>query len=481
MMALLFNGDESRELVVGLASVCLVVLVVLGMYLRRKLVTQYGIDLNLSCCDKGTVKSSNESSTLGEAFSVSEMESSSDSDEEVLNKFKNSMNFRQNSSNNNNNNNNDHHHFNIESRTAREVEDEEASSASSCCSTTTEDGIRNRERRFKHPVDSFPEHECVVVMGEEPVFDMSDKRTGEHGAGALQVSLAYDQPTRNLTLHVLQATDMPPPPAHIQVRAVLLSHKKQRYKSKSRQGENPQFMESFLFHKISFEELDKLGIRLRVYYWGRLRRPRLIGETCIFFAHVNLNLESNMWLMLEPPSRHSGGSTACAQVSKWSPGPDVLSVARSESTSSSVSLRHGLAELMLGLAYSGTTGRLTVEVIKGSHFRDWAVSRAPDTYVKLSLVSSSGHELIHSKTSVRRAQPHPLFKEKFIYQVALFQLADVTLMVSVYCRRPIKRKEMLGWICLGHSSSGEEELSHWQDMCQVRGEQVSRWHVLIEA
>lgn len=68
--ATIILGDESRELVVGLASVCLVVLVVLGMYLRRKLVTQYGIDLNLSCCDKGTVKSSNESSTLGEHYFV---------------------------------------------------------------------------------------------------------------------------------------------------------------------------------------------------------------------------------------------------------------------------------------------------------------------------------------------------------------------------------------------------------------------------
>lgn len=133
-------------------------------------------------------------------------------------------------------------------------------------------------------------------MGEEPVFDMSDKRTGEHGAGALQVSLAYDQPTRNLTLHVLQATDMPPPPAHIQVcfnqmftksgsiqrshfifvilclsqvRAVLLSHKKQRYKSKSRQGENPQFMESFLFHKISFGKCFYFyGIQFNFKFFG---------------------------------------------------------------------------------------------------------------------------------------------------------------------------------------------------------------------
>lgn len=45
------------------------------------------------------------------------------------------------------------------------------------------------------------------------------------------------------------------------------------------------------------------------------------------------------------------------------------------------------------------------------------MNRAPDTYVKLSLVSSSGQEMARSKTSVRRGQPNPLFKETFMFQV----------------------------------------------------------------
>lgn len=46
-----------------------------------------------------------------------------------------------------------------------------------------------------------------------------------------------------------------------------------------------------------------------------------------------------------------------------------------------------------------------------------ANTRAPDTYVKLVLMSSSGQEIAHSKTSVRRGQPNPLFKETFMFQV----------------------------------------------------------------
>ena len=34
---------------------------------------------------------------------------------------------------------------------------------------------------------------------------------------------------------------------------------------------------------------------------------------------------------------------------------------------------------------------------------------------------------------------------------------------------------------LGYNNSGEEELSHWTDMRETRGEQVCRWHMLLEA
>ncbi|KAF2982255.1 hypothetical protein EK904_008821 [Melospiza melodia maxima] len=47
--------------------------------------------------------------------------------------------------------------------------------------------------------------------------------------------------------------------------------------------------------------------------------------------------------------------------------------------------------------------------------------------------------------------------------------------------RSLKRKEMLGWISLGHSSSGEEEQSHWQEMREAQGTQVCRWHTLLES
>ena len=40
-----------------------------------------------------------------------------------------------------------------------------------------------------------------------------------------------------------------------------------------------------------------------------------------------------------------------------------------------------------------------------------------DSYVRIALMSSSGFEMTKSKTSVRRGQPNPTFKETFIFQV----------------------------------------------------------------
>jgi len=79
------------------------------------------------------------------------------------------------------------------------------------------------------------------------------------------------------------------------------------------------------------------------------------------------------------------------------------------------------------------------------------VVRGADTYTKLTLMSPNGQEITHSKTSVRRGQPNPLYKETFMFQVAEAQLPEVTLMVSVFYNRNIKRKEMIGWFSLGNT------------------------------
>jgi len=56
---------------------------------------------------------------------------------------------------------------------------------------------------------------------------------------------------------------------------------------------------SFLLHRVNPEEVNSMALRVRVYGCERMRRERLIGETIISFASIDLELESNLWLLLE--------------------------------------------------------------------------------------------------------------------------------------------------------------------------------------
>ncbi|CAG4986402.1 unnamed protein product [Colias eurytheme] len=331
---------------------------------------------------------------------------------------------------------------------------------------------------------------------------------GESGSsserGSVELTLLYDAPVRSMTVHVLQARSLPLRTQgqilQSQVRIVLLPLKKQKYKSKIRNGENPQYMESFVLHKINPEDVHGLGLRIRIYGCERMRRQRLLGEASVSFATLNFELENSLWLQLMPRQHHHHQTSL--QLPKLDPNQSITgvlaspssittvmspanngeacSLARSDSASSCCSTRSA-PELLLGLQYNPTTGHLSVEIIKGTHFRKLSPNKAPDTYVKLCLISSLGMEMGRCKSTTRRAQSNPLYKEVFIFQVALFQLSEVTLMVSVWWRRSVKRNEMVGWFSLGHSSSGREEERHWHELCERQGEQVQRWHVLLDS
>ncbi|KAM9777660.1 synaptotagmin-16 [Neosynchiropus ocellatus] len=296
--------------------------------------------------------------------------------------------------------------------------------------------------------------------------------------GELVVSLEYWHDSEKLQVTVVWARNVPTKARSgvdtWQVHLVLLPSKKQRHKTSVQKGSQLHFNETFRFSRLEPSQLSMSAVRFRLYALeGRMSRERMMGEKILRLDRLDSKGgKSEMTLILEP---RSNLKSMDSQLS-------LSTVSRSDSASSTQSLTHGGSpELLMGLTYSATTGRLSVELIKGSHFRNLAVNKPPDTYARLVLLNPSGQEMSRCKTSLRRGQPNPVYKETFIFQVALFQLSDVTLLVSVYSRRSMKRKEMVGWVALGQNSSGEEELLHWQDMKEARGQQVSRWHVLLEA
>uniref|UniRef100_A0A8C9RPQ2 C2 domain-containing protein n=1 Tax=Scleropages formosus TaxID=113540 RepID=A0A8C9RPQ2_SCLFO len=282
------------------------------------------------------------------------------------------------------------------------------------------------------------------------------------------------------------------------VRVVLLPSRRRRHKTSMQQGSVLCFRETFRFSRLDPSELGRSTLRFRLYAVNHAAQESLVSQGLLHLDGLSLQGKMEAVVVLEPSSNikvHSDFSlhNAPPQLKPCTSGTNIIS--------SNQFLSHGMGpKLLLGLAYNAITGRLSVELIKGCHFCSPGINRPPGklaacvhecifryvdinehTYGKLTLLDSVGQEISRCKSSMRRGQPHPVYKETFVFQVALFQLSDVTLLVSIYNRRSMKRKELLGWVSLGQNSSGHEEQLHWQGMKESQGQQVCRWYVLQES
>ncbi|XP_038123532.1 synaptotagmin-14b isoform X3 [Cyprinodon tularosa] len=310
--------------------------------------------------------------------------------------------------------------------------------------------------------------------------------------GTLDVAFEYDSTEQWLAVTVTAATDIPAlkQTGNIawQVHLVLLPTKKQRAKTGVQKGPCPVFTETFKFSRVEQEALGDYAVRFRLYSIRRMKKEKVLGEKVFYLTKLNLQGKIALPVTLEPGSELTG----CGSLVSVSRSAGALSYRSTEDSS--------LPEILLGLLYNSATGQLSAEVIQGSHFKTTASDKPVsglfccvkhfvggqlyimrDTYVKLTMLDSKGKEMSKRKTAVCRGQPNPTYKETFVFQVALFQLSEVSLVLSVFCRRSSMRpRERLGWVSLGHSSTTEEQQAHWTEMREAEGQQVCHWHTLTD-
>ncbi|XP_037541839.1 synaptotagmin-14 [Nematolebias whitei] len=310
--------------------------------------------------------------------------------------------------------------------------------------------------------------------------------------GTLDVAFEYDSSEQWLAVTVTAATDIPAlkQTGNIwwQVHLVLLPTKKQRAKTGVQKGPCPVFTETFKFSRVEQEALADHAVRFRLYSIRRMKKEKVLGEKVFYLTKLNLQGKMALPVTLEPGSELTG----CGSLVSVSRSAGALSYRSTEDTS--------LPEILLGLIYNSATGQLSAEVIQGSHFKTTASDKPVndlfccvkhfvggqlyvmrDTYVKLTMLDSKGKEMSKRKTAVCRGQPNPTYKETFVFQVALFQLSEVSLVVTVFCRRSsMKPREKLGWVSLGNNSTSEEQQTHWTEMREAEGQQVCHWHTLTD-
>lgn len=386
-------------------------------------------------------------------------------------------------------------HYNHYENNSIHSNDTSSSSNSSC-------GHRHAERtktlnEFGHALNICDNHIDPIGQFNQPDLVEQEECTNN----ILHVTHAYNPTTRKLKIRIVKADFVPMKTnqecdQRCYVKLILLPAKRQKFKTTIKScASNPiEFDELFTFNRVAPETIMTLSIKYLFYLVNSESKHRNVGEAVIPFENRKpMQQEDNLIVYLDslnvnsasslqynynviPSQRTSKPITANVNVNESL--SDVSSICRSDSAESHHSLQLNLPELLIGLAYNATTGRLQVAIVKGSQFKAKS-NKPPDTYVKCTLLSSAGHEIGRNKTTVKRSSPNPVYKQTFAFQVALFQLPDVSLMISVYNKKSMNRKEMIGWFSLGCNSSGEEENSHWNEMRDSKGEQVSEFLLLF--
>ncbi|XP_037099916.1 synaptotagmin-14b isoform X2 [Syngnathus acus] len=323
-----------------------------------------------------------------------------------------------------------------------------------------------------------------------------------------------------------------------QVHLVLLPTKKQRAKTGVQKGPCPVFTETFKFSRVEQEALSDCAVRFRLYSIRRMKKEKVLGEKVFYLTKLNLQGKMALPVTLEPGSEltgcgsivsvsRSGGAVSYRSAEDTSSPEILLGLVYNSVTG------HLSAEVIQGSHFKSTPsdkpvnglfccikhfvggqlyimrGKNLVKMVRPDFLQNsnllnrdgddcefpstFAAVRSllsyslsttwwlcpniflADTYVTLTMLDSKGKEMSKFKTAVCRGQPSPAYKETFVFHVALFQLSDVSLVLSVFCRRSTLRpRERLGWVSLGHSSTGEEQLAHWTEMKEAEGQQCLR-------
>ncbi|VDL40313.1 unnamed protein product [Hymenolepis diminuta] len=305
-----------------------------------------------------------------------------------------------------------------------------------------------------------------------------------------------------------------------QVRLALIGlKKKKRWHSHIVPAPNPVFNEEAVFKGITSDELAKMALRMRLYSCTKHRRNFIFAESTVSFTALNLRAgEADIPFALvskvghesvvdsesdigddtmsnsrfgSPLSIHSRISRRSSTRSHRSGSrhqrpPSASSVASRKANTNTMpeleTARRVAAdreanwpELLCGLAYNNTTKRLSISVLRANRLKI-----PEEVYVSLTLVSETGEEITSSHTHDVHLAVNTEFGEKFAFDMNSLSPREVTLFVRVFQKHHIHKHESLGWFAIGAKNNGEEERSHWNEMLQAQGKEISRWHVLNE-
>ncbi|CAH8870683.1 unnamed protein product [Trichobilharzia szidati] len=270
----------------------------------------------------------------------------------------------------------------------------------------------------------------------------------EVNLGKLQYSIDYDFTQGELTVGVIQATDLPgmdlSGTSDPYVKVFLLPEKKKKHETKvHRKTLNPVFNETFVF-KVPYAEIGGKTLVFNVYDFDRFSKHDQIGQIQVPLGSVDLARVIEEWRDLSPPDDDEK--------------------------------ENRLGDICFSLRYVPTAGKLTINILEAKNLKKMDVGGLSDPYVKLSLMLG-GKRIKKKKTTIKKCTLNPYYNESFAFEVPFEQIQKVTLIVVVVDYDRIGTSEAIGRVVLGCNETGAG-LRHWSDMLANPRRPIAQWHTL---
>lgn len=141
-------------------------------------------------------------------------------------------------------------------------------------------GKRPRDEQLVSETDGDP--------GALGAAQSTDSTVGS--TGRVHIKADYGMNTGRLKVTIVEAGDLPSKGrgafSQCRVHALLLPHRRQRFKTKSKSVSNPRFDETFVFDRLAKSDLFQMALRLRLYGHDKIGKEKLVGETVLQLADV---------------------------------------------------------------------------------------------------------------------------------------------------------------------------------------------------
>ncbi|XP_027388057.1 double C2-like domain-containing protein gamma isoform X2 [Bos indicus x Bos taurus] len=330
------------------------------------------------------------------------------------------------------------------------------------------------------PVRSAPQPQ----LDPEPEGDSDDSTA----LGTLEFTLLFD--TDNSTLHCTahRAKGLKPPasgsmdtfvkanllPGASKVRArcrpppLPLGQASQLRTRTVRGTRGPVWEETLTYHGFTLQDARRKTLRLCVCEDPWLRRRRRVPP----LGELRVPLRKLV------PNR-ARSFDVCLERRRLTKRPKSLDTARGMSLYEEVEAELASEErgrVLLSLCYSSQRGGLLVGVLRCAHLAPMDANGYSDPFVRLFLHPNTGRKSKY-KTSVRKKTLNPEFNEEFFYAGPREELAQKTLLVSVWDYDLGTADDFIGGVQLSSRAGGERQ-QHWRECLGHSDRRLELWHPL---